>query len=272
MRRISVIAPSKGCMYLKYLLWGLREQDVKPHEVVLVLKGCNIKVVEDLCRKYGLPCIIIEQISGYFTHALNIGKKEAKGDILVFTDDDAIPLQKWIKKYVELHIKYRDIAGICSRDLYLDLKNLETRPTPDDKAVIKLYRWLVKSWLKQPHPLLKKYRLGVYLSKDLDIVHGPYIPDRTCYSLPFRGVNMSFKGETLYDVNFPEHPLLKRARGNEQYVGLQLVLKGWDCIYVPNNPILHIMHQSLSRGNKKDFIKEFSIMRAMYAELIGQQS
>ena len=270
--RVSVVVPSKGCEYLKYLLKGLREQIVKPYEVVLVLKECSVKAVEGLCRGYSLPCIVIEQKEGFFTHALNLGKKEARGDITIFTDDDAIPLPKWIKRYIDLHIMYRDIAGISSRDLYLDLKTISTKPTPDDKVSTKLYRWFIRSWLEQPHPLLKKYRLGVYLTKKLNVAHGPYIPSKTCFSLPFRGVNMSFKTSYIYDVWFPEHELLRRAPGNEQYFGLQLVLKGFDTIYVPSNPVLHIIHQSLSRGNKNEIRKESRIMKALYAELLARYS
>ncbi|RLG74656.1 MAG: glycosyltransferase family 2 protein [Thermoprotei archaeon] len=272
MLRVSIVVPSKGYEYLRYLLWGLREQVVRPYEVILVLRECSVRPIEYLCGKYGLPYVVIEQLSGFFTHALNIGKREARGDILIFTDDDAIPLRKWIKRYIELHAKYRDVAAICSRDLYLDLRNLKVEPTPDDEIVVKLYRWLVRPWLESPHPLLKKYRLGVYLTKKLDVVHGPCIPSRTCYSLPFRGVNMSFKTSYVYNAWFPEHESLKRAPGNEQYFGLQLVLKGLDTIYVPNNPVLHIVRQSLSRGDKKEIIREFKVMKAMYAKLVGQQS
>ncbi|MEM0241309.1 MAG: hypothetical protein QXP29_07600, partial [Candidatus Nezhaarchaeales archaeon] len=72
---------------------------------------------------------------------------------------------------------------------------------------------------------------------------------RACLSLPYRGVNMGFRGEVIDLIEFPEHPNMKRAPGNEQYVGLQLVLKGWRSIYVPVNPILHIFRrESLSRG------------------------
>jgi hypothetical protein len=88
-------------------------------------------------------------------------------------------------------------------------------PIPDDKPPTKLYRWAVRLWLERPHPLLKKYRPGVYLTKNLDIAHGPYIPDRECFSLLFRGVNMSFKASDIHDVRSLEHPLLKRAPGNE---------------------------------------------------------
>ncbi len=266
---ISVIVPSKGCIYLKYLFQGLRRQNIRPSEVILVLKGCNIESVEELCRFYNLPCTVIEQKKGYFTHALNIGKKEAKRDIIVFTDDDAIPLKKWLQRYIEIHKLYSKAAGICSRDIYLDLKNVKLLLTPDDKPTVMMYRWFIRPWLEQAHLLLGKYKLGVYITRRYDIAHGPYIPYRKCYSLPLRGVNMSFKAEYTYDVWFPEHPLLKRALGNEQYFGLQLILKGLDTIYIPNNPILHIFHESLSRlANKNDLKQETEIMKILTRRLL----
>jgi len=44
---ISVIIPSKGYEYLRYSLLGLRGQITRPSEVVLVLKDCNVRYVED---------------------------------------------------------------------------------------------------------------------------------------------------------------------------------------------------------------------------------
>ncbi|MGB9622305.1 MAG: glycosyltransferase family 2 protein, partial [Candidatus Bathyarchaeia archaeon] len=123
--------------------------------------------------------------------------------------------------------------------------------------------------LERPHPLLKRYKFGVYLTRNYKVVHGPYIPTRPCLSLPFRGVNMSFKKESLDDVEFPEHPLLIRALGNEQYVGLQLILKGWESIYVPDNPILHIIHESLSRTKDEKVKIEHMVMRSLYFTLIS---
>ena len=275
MVKTSIIVPSKGCKYFKYLLQGLRDQDIRPYEVVVIVKECDVKAVETLCRGQGLPCVVVEQKQGYFTHALNIGKREAKGDVIAFTDEDAIPMRKWIKRYIELHEMYRDAAGICSRDVYVDLSVPRLVPTADDKTVVRLYRWLVRPWLEPPHPLLERYRLGVYLTRKLDIAHGPFIPSRACFSLPFRGVNMSFKASYIYDVWFPEHELLKRAPGNEQYFGLQLTLKGFDTIYVPSNPILHIARvESLSRSgaehDKRELRKELEVMKELYKALLAR--
>lgn len=50
------------------------------------------KAVEKVCSSYGLPCVVIKQDRGFFTTALNIGKRHVRGDIVLFTDDDAIIL------------------------------------------------------------------------------------------------------------------------------------------------------------------------------------
>ena len=92
--KASVIIPSKGCSYIKHPLLALRGQTLRPHETVLVVKGCDIKEVEDLCHKANLRCVVIGQRSGFFTHALNLGKKNATGDLLLYTDDDAIPVKR----------------------------------------------------------------------------------------------------------------------------------------------------------------------------------
>jgi glycosyltransferase involved in cell wall biosynthesis len=268
--KISVIVPSKKCKYLRYLLASLKAQTTESFEIILVVKDCDLKVIEDLCREHSLKCIIIEQKEGYFTHALNLGKREAKGDLTIFTDDDTIPLQKWIERYVKLHAMFRDVASISSRDIYINISNLRLLPTPDDRPEVRLYRLFIRPWLEQPLPLMRKYRFGVYVTKKLNIAHGFHIPSETSYSLPLRGANMSFKTSYIYGAWFPEHKLLKRAPGNEQYFTLQLILKGFDTIYVPNNPVLHITRsESLSRTRYREELKrEFEIMKSLYRELL----
>jgi len=163
---------------------------------------------------------------------------------------------------------------VYKRQVYINISNLRLLPTPDDKSMVKLYRLFVRSWLEQPQPLLKKYRLGVYLTKKLDVAHGLCIPNNECYSLAFRGVNMSFKTNYIYDTSFPEHRLLKRAIGFEQHFSLQLVLKSFYLIFVPSNPVLHIARsESLSRTrHREELKKEFEIMRSLYKELLKRYS
>jgi len=265
--KVSVIIPSKGCQYLEYTLRSLKNQTMKPYEVVLVLKDCDIRKVEELTKDFN--SVVVEQKRGFVTHAMNLGKREARGDLLLSTDDDAIPLERWIERYIKLHRMYRNVAGISSRDIYLDLNTIKLKPTPDDTLWVRIFRWFVRPIISPPHPLLKKYKLGVYITKNFEIAHGPCIPRGVCYSLPFRGVNMSFKAEFTYEIQFPEHPRLVSGLGFEQYFGLQIILRGFDTIYVPNNPVLHIIHRSISRSVNKDEIRlEMEVLKALLSKFL----
>lgn len=268
--KVSLVVPSKGCRYLKYLLRSLCSQDVKPSEVVVVVKGCDTRAVEKACASYGLGGIVLEQEKGFVTTALNMGKRVAEGDVVLFTDDDAVAPRGWVKRYVKAFSSApKDVGCISSRDVYLDLSGPRVLPTKDDYPHAKLYRWLVRTWLEPPLDVLREYWLGVYITESLNVVHGPYLPDKACLSLPYRGVNMGFRGEILDIVEFPEHPLIRRALGFEQYAGLKLVLNGYKCAYIPSNPILHIHRwESLSRTSDKSSRVEFKLMRSLYRELL----
>ena len=133
----------------------------------------------------------------------------------------------------------------------------------------RVFRWFIRPVVGKPHPLLEKYRLGVYITERLEIAYGPCIPYKTCYSLPLRGANMSFKAEYIRDAWFPEHPKLVRAPGNEEYFTLQLILRGFDTIYVPGNPVLHIVRESLSRvRSRREVEAEVKVMKKLFAELL----
>lgn len=275
------MVPSKGGAYLKYLIPALGRQSVRPDEVVLVLKDCDADRVESLCGSCGLSSIIVEQREGYVTRAYDLGRRHAEGDLVIFTDDDAIPPRHWVEKHLQCHRIYGGSGCISSRDIIWAIGRgaVEApRRLPRWLRLPKRFKWhkWARLLLAPPHPILKKYRFGLYLTKRLDVARGPYVPDRSCYSMPYKGVNMSFKREALEPVSFPEHPMIKRGFGFEQHISLQLILNGVDCVYVPDNPVFHIDRESLSRSNdlaiQRELKEEFEIMRSMYADLIGKLS
>ncbi len=53
----SLVAPSNKC---EYLLSSIRSQTVKSLEIILVIKNCDFKAIDYLCRRYSLKCIVIE--------------------------------------------------------------------------------------------------------------------------------------------------------------------------------------------------------------------
>lgn len=92
MLRVSVVVPSLVEPWLKLLLRSLRDQTIKPWEIVVVVKprvDKDVKYVEELCKVYDLNCVVVEQSEGFFTRALNMGKKGA-GYVMIFADGGAI--------------------------------------------------------------------------------------------------------------------------------------------------------------------------------------
>jgi hypothetical protein len=91
--KVSIVVPSKGCKYLSYLLTGLRDQNVKPNEVVLAVKECDTKRSKISAVRQASVASLIEQRRGFFTHTLNLGKKNVtrnlpllyKSSILVYS-------------------------------------------------------------------------------------------------------------------------------------------------------------------------------------------
>lgn len=277
------MVPSKGGEYLRYLLPALGRQTILPKEVVLVLKDCDASKVERLCNQCGLPSVIIEQRESHVTRAYEMGRKAASGDIAIFTDDDAIPPERWVENHLRLHGRYSSAACISSRDIILGSAEMRLKIGASMilpckvrlPRALKVNRWirLIRS---PPHPIMRRYQLGLYLSKELRMVWGPYLPEKACLSTPYKGVNMSFKREALDLMRLPEHPLVRRGFGFEQHIALQLILRGFDCVYSLDNPVLHLHRESLSRTSDPrvwaEIQREYEVMRSMYADLIRDLS
>ena len=90
------MVPSKGCKYLGYLLTGLRDQSVKPNEVVLAVKECDTKRSKISAVRQASVASLIEQRRGFFTHALNLGKKNAATRNLPLLYKSSILVYSWI--------------------------------------------------------------------------------------------------------------------------------------------------------------------------------
>ncbi|AFZ70649.1 glycosyl transferase [Caldisphaera lagunensis DSM 15908] len=246
--KISVIIPTLCNEFLLGALSSLENQKRKPDEVIVIYK-CN-NIIEKLIDNIDLSMEFVKQEKGHVTNALNIGKNKASGDIIVITDDDVILPKDWIKNYeIYFNSLKENYAGVCSRDIWIN-ENKEIIKSPDDKLITSLYRNFYVKYFIKPHILFKDFKNGVFISKNYKIFHGSCIPKGKCISLPFRGVNMAFFREKINDIDFPEINNVKYYHMYEQYIGVKLVKKGLSYLYVPDNPVFHYYHKSLSKNNK----------------------
>ena len=249
----TVIVPTEAntLCTLPYLYNGLKAQTNKNFELIIVLKPSDhldIKQIENSLTCLPFKSKLIVQQNGGFTKALNLGKANATGKLTIFTDADAIPLKEWIQNYVNLFDYSPETGAISSRDIYIKMPIQKEFFNLVDRGVLgRMVRSIASRTSRLPHENLQQCWHGVYIDRSFRVQIGSYIPFRDCLSLPYKGVNMSFRSKAIKEVSFLEHPLLKRYPWNEQYLGIQVVRKGWMSFFVFDNPVYHIWRGNLTR-------------------------
>jgi glycosyltransferase involved in cell wall biosynthesis len=269
----SVIIPTyKGAKCLPFTIRSLAKQSNKDFDAIFVIKPSgdgSEELVKRMCEEGQLRNEIVIQKEGRFTHALNLGMKYADGDVVIFTDDDAIPPSDWVEKHLKIHAKLRRIGAVSGHISYYDTNSRRFSRAEVDRPLVNVYRRLIRPVLDRPHRLLRRFKWGVYVTTDYRVAAGSHIPYRPCLSLPCRGVNMSFKLEAIKQACFPEHPALRVAPFCEQFVGTQIALNGWNMLYTPDIFVYHIVRESLSRGKRPEGSRlEISVMREMFRQLL----
>ncbi len=79
-----------------------QEPPGQPFEILIVDNASvdgTPAVVESVARRAPVPVIYLSETKSGKSHALNTAMPRARGDILVFTDDDVIPSPTWLAAY-----------------------------------------------------------------------------------------------------------------------------------------------------------------------------
>ena len=111
---ISVIVPSyNGRKKLPKLLSAMEAQTIKGFELLIVVDGSTDDTVKYLSNydstKFGFKFITQENKGR--SAVRNRGVKEAKGNLLIFFDDDMSPFKDAIAKHLQFHQTYKN--AIC---------------------------------------------------------------------------------------------------------------------------------------------------------------
>jgi glycosyltransferase involved in cell wall biosynthesis len=271
---VSVLIPTyRRAALLRFTLEGLVNQSYKNFNVVVVLKPSGDKTEEIIERFNKLLRIkTVIQEKGYLTDALNLGLKNAKGDITAFLDDDAIPLSDWLQKLVDTY-DLENVGGVAgnvipaflnnegivqANDNVSELINLDQNPFLNNVGL--------KTW-SCPVKGLENY--FVYLSKAGVIAYnfniGNLAKKRITKSLLGMGANMSILTEATKGFRFPDSWV--SGWGNEQFLGWHIRKRGYSLLLNPDAKVHHIVHsQSLSRfvNDSRKLQKEAEIQLIFY--------
>jgi GT2 family glycosyltransferase len=100
--RVSVVVPTIGRLEsLRECLLAISRQSYEPFEVLVVHDGNNRHLVKQVVASFG--AIYIPGLGRGVIEAYNTAVRYAKGDIIAFTDDDAIPGPRWLEEMVALY-------------------------------------------------------------------------------------------------------------------------------------------------------------------------
>jgi glycosyltransferase involved in cell wall biosynthesis len=277
---VSIVIPTyRGAQSIPYGLKSLGKQSFKNFEVIIVVKPSGDgteNTVQEICNDSNFQYKVLIQNEGHVTRAYNTGINYAKGDLVLFMDDDAIVPRDWIESYVNAYGRFHNSGAISGRDVPYPMTQVFSPSQESSRLKRQMIQTMHRGWqyikpiFNKPHPIFRKYLLGIYITQSFKVATGFGIPYKRCLSLPVRGVNMSFKREAIEDAYFPEHPSLKIAPNLEQYFAAQLVLRGWNSIYDPDIQVFHIPTGGLSTSPRND--KEREIVRKMIGKLFAERT
>ncbi len=226
---ISVIIPSyRRTEELNKCLGALQRQERKPDEILVVAREgdeITITFLESAQKSCANLKVILVSAPGQVV-ALNAGLDKATGDIIAFTDDDAIPHPDWLKKIEERFAADPKIGGVGGKDILYVNGQFQS----GNKKIVGRIQWCGR--------LVGNHHLGFGHAREVDTL---------------KGSNMSFRRSSIERLKFDT-----RLRGegaqvrNDTALCLAVKKAGWKLIYDPAIQIDHYMavrHEENKRGN-----------------------
>lgn len=202
--RVSVVVPTYlRPQHLKRCLDGIARQTRQPDEVVVVLRAGDeeTRVVLDDVRSEWLVEVTVSR-PGVLT-ATRAGLQVAVGDVIAFTDDDAVPDQGWLAGLLP-YFEDPTVGAVGGRDVWV------TEEPPPAALITEVGR--ITRWGK----LIGNHHVGTGPPRDVSVV---------------KGCNSAFRREAL------AVPKSLRGLGAQAHHEVATCLwagaRGWRIVYDP---------------------------------------
>jgi rhamnosyltransferase len=216
---ISIVIPILNAeMYIKKLITAIQTQKLlKPIEIILVDSGSTDNTIAVAKQSQGLRIIPIRD----FTHgrSRNLGAQHAKGEIIVFLTQDALPKNEtWL---------YKRVAASYSRQI------------PRKDAV-----FTERFFLKERFPEVSsvKKKTNEFDKLTLDKVF-------------FSNVSSAVRRSVLLEYPFDENLIMSE----DQQLSRDLLNAGFLVVYAPESVVIHSHNYTLKTVFKRYFDSVFSL-------------
>ena len=230
--KISVIIPSyKRPKELEKCLIGLKNQKRQADEIIVIYRNNDFKTKKLIKKKQKqIPNLNHKEVKkpGQI-EALNRGLETVRGDIIAFTDDDAVPHTDWLKRIEKYFISDKKIGGVGGKDIIYTKRKKEKK----NYKIVGKVQWFGR--------MIGNHHLYKNSTCEVDIL---------------KGVNMSFRKKAIKNLKFDKRLLGKGAQvHNELYLCLKLKKSGWKIIYDPKILVDHYISQRFDEDKRNQFNK-----------------
>jgi len=251
--QVTLLIPTIGrANLLTYVLDGLCRQSYGDFDVLVVSKSadCEIKsIVDRFSKLLDIRCLVQKQ--GGLIEAYNEGIHEAKGKIIMFLDDDAVPDPHCVEEHISTYERY-SVSGVSGEVVPTQFVNGKLKPIEGGSEIISIYKEpailrrigekLWSSPLKGQEGYLAYISKAGYSRKNIYLPRGEIVESLLCMA-----ANMSVLASTVKGYRMPTS-FLKRGIDFEQVLGWKMWKNGHKMIFNPRAKVYHVLHgQSMSR-------------------------
>lgn len=228
---ITVIIPTyRRPQYLHNCLTGLKQQIRLADEILIIVRESD-SLTWELLAGLAFECLPLKTLTVKVTGvvaAMNLGLDNARGDILCFIDDDAVPHNDWLAKIEAHFLADPKLVGLGGKDnMYLSGKNL----VEGQKPVVGKLQWFGR--------MIANHHLGSGKPREVDFL---------------KGVNMSYRRKAIANRYFD--PRMK-GMGAQTHFELSFCLSlkqaGCKLVYDPQIVVDHYLAERFDEDLRDRF-------------------
>lgn len=229
--KITVIVPTyRRPTHLYNCLTGLKQQIRTADEILLIVRDTDCLTWEFL-KSFDIKFLPLKTLNIKVTGvvaAMNLGLETAKGDIICFIDDDAVPRNHWLAKIEAHFIADPKLVGLGGRDyMYVGGKKL----VEGRKPVVGKLQWFGR--------MIANHHLGVGKPREVDFL---------------KGVNMSYRREAIKNMHFDRR---MKGTGAQTHFELSFCLSlrrtGCKLLYDPQIVVDHYLAERFDEDIRDGF-------------------
>lgn len=234
MKSISVVISTYSKERVRYLsecIRSLKNQSLKPDEIILVLDPFP-DLIEFYKSRFSKDVLIVVSENRGLSNARNAGIKNANGDIICFLDDDAVADEKWLENLVK---SYTDKDVVCvggfirpfweqgtpkwfPEELYW-IVGCSYKGLPEHKAAVRNPIGCNMSFRKEVFKKVGLFRADIgRFGKRLQGSEEPELTMRI-----FKNIEQS---KIIYDPSAVVHHKIPKQRGSLKYVWVRSFYEG----------------------------------------------